>query len=57
MVILDGAVDRPLNELDGKTPLMAAAGEHLKALTHQARVGAVQPLPQDWTGRESQNNP
>jgi 2,3-bisphosphoglycerate-independent phosphoglycerate mutase len=50
LVILDGAVDRPLRALDGKTPLMAAAGEHLKALTRKARVGAVQTLSPDWSG-------
>lgn len=50
MVILDGAADRPLDALDGKTPLMAAAGENLKAMTRKSRVGAVQPLPQDWIG-------
>jgi 2,3-bisphosphoglycerate-independent phosphoglycerate mutase len=50
MVILDGAADHPLKELDGKTPLMAAAGENLKAMARQARIGAVQTLPADWTG-------
>ena len=50
MVILDGAVDRPLKVLEDRTPLMAAAGEHLKAMARKARVGAVQPLPPDWTG-------
>jgi len=49
-VILDGAVDHPLKALEGKTPLMAAAGEHLKAMARKARIGAVQTLPPDWTG-------
>lgn len=50
MVILDGALDEPLKELDNKTPLIAATGEHLKAMTRKARVGAVQPLPPGWSG-------
>lgn len=50
MVILDGAIDRPLKELDGKTPLIAAAGENFKAMAKKARIGAVQPLRPDWTG-------
>jgi 2,3-bisphosphoglycerate-independent phosphoglycerate mutase len=50
MVILDGAADRPLKALDQKTPLMAGVGEHLKAMARRAQIGAVQPLPPDWTG-------
>lgn len=50
LVILDGAVDRPLKVLEEKTPLIAAAGEHLKAMVRKARIGAVQTLPPDWTG-------
>ncbi len=50
MVILDGAADRPLKALEEKTPLMAAAGEHFKAMARKARIGAVQTLPPDWTG-------
>ena len=49
-VILDGAVDRPLKELDERTPLMVAAGDHLKAMARKARIGAVQVLPPDWSG-------
>ena len=49
-VILDGAVDHPLKELDDRTPLMVAAGEHIKAMARKARVGAVQALPPDWDG-------
>jgi 2,3-bisphosphoglycerate-independent phosphoglycerate mutase len=48
LVILDGATDRPLKQLENKTPLIAGTGEHLKALTKKARVGAVRPLPPDW---------
>lgn len=50
MVILDGATDRPLKQLDEKTPLIAATGENLKAMAQKARIGAVQPLRPDWTG-------
>lgn len=50
MVILDGAVDHPLKELEQKTPLMVAAGEHLKAMAGRARIGAVQALQPDWDG-------
>jgi 2,3-bisphosphoglycerate-independent phosphoglycerate mutase len=49
-VILDGALDRPLRDLEDRTPLMAAAGENLKAMARKARVGAVQPLPHGWEG-------
>jgi 2,3-bisphosphoglycerate-independent phosphoglycerate mutase len=49
-VILDGAVDHPLKDLEDRTPLMVAAGEHLKAMTRKARVGAVQALRPDWSG-------
>jgi len=49
-VILDGALDEPLRELENKTPLIAATGDNLKALAKKARVGAVQPLPPDWKG-------
>jgi 2,3-bisphosphoglycerate-independent phosphoglycerate mutase len=50
MVILDGAVDRPLKVLEDRTPLMVAAGENLKAMARKARIGAVQTLPPDWPG-------
>jgi len=49
-VILDGAVDGALRELENKTPLMAATGEHLTALRRKSRVGAVLTLPQAWSG-------
>jgi 2,3-bisphosphoglycerate-independent phosphoglycerate mutase len=49
-VILDGAVDQPIRELDQRTPLMVGAGEHLEALSRKARIGVVQPLPPDWEG-------
>jgi 2,3-bisphosphoglycerate-independent phosphoglycerate mutase len=49
MVILDGATDRPMKELDLKTPLIVATGDNLKAMAKKARIGAVQPLPPDWT--------
>lgn len=50
MVILDGAVDRPIKELGQKTPLMVATGPNLKALARKARIGAVQTLRPDWAG-------
>jgi 2,3-bisphosphoglycerate-independent phosphoglycerate mutase len=50
MVILDGATDRPLKDLELKTPLIAATGENLKTMARKARIGAVQPLPPDWSG-------
>jgi 2,3-bisphosphoglycerate-independent phosphoglycerate mutase len=50
MVVLDGAVDHPLKVLEDRTPLMAAAGEHFKAMAKRARIGVVQTLPPDWEG-------
>ncbi len=50
LVILDGALDRPLKALDNRTPLMAATGEHLTAMARKARIGAVQTLPSEWSG-------
>lgn len=51
-VILSGATDDPLPELDDRTPLMVASsqGEHLKAMARRSRVGLVRALPEDWGG-------
>jgi len=49
-VILAGALDQPIRELEDRTPLMVGAGEHLKALARRGRLGAVRPLPADWPG-------
>lgn len=49
-VILSGAADRPLDALEQKTPLMAAAGEHLTELRRRGTVGIVRSLPEEWEG-------
>jgi 2,3-bisphosphoglycerate-independent phosphoglycerate mutase len=43
LLVLDGAADEPLPELDGKTPLQAARTPQLDALARAGRVGAVRP--------------
>src|SRR5207247_3169360 len=49
LILASGAADRPSAELEGKTPLEAAATPHIDALTRKGQVGAVQfcpaPLP------------
>jgi 2,3-bisphosphoglycerate-independent phosphoglycerate mutase len=43
LLILDGAADEPLAELEGRTPLEAAHTPQLNSLARQGRVGAVRP--------------
>jgi 2,3-bisphosphoglycerate-independent phosphoglycerate mutase len=43
LLVLDGAADEPLAELEGRTPLEAARTPHLDDLARQGRVGAVRP--------------
>ncbi len=44
MIILDGLGDRPLAELDGRTPLEAARTPNLDALTKAALTGLADPI-------------
>jgi 2,3-bisphosphoglycerate-independent phosphoglycerate mutase len=52
LLVLDGAADEPMPELEGKTPLEAAATPHLDSLARVGRVGAVVPaaLPLSTSG-------
>ncbi|MEX0885659.1 MAG: cofactor-independent phosphoglycerate mutase [Phycisphaeraceae bacterium] len=45
IIIPDGAADRPLDELDGRTPLEAADTPHLDALAEQGRQGTAATTP------------
>ena len=45
IIIPDGAADRPLAELDGRTPLEAATTPHLDALAAQGRQGTAATTP------------
>jgi 2,3-bisphosphoglycerate-independent phosphoglycerate mutase len=44
MIILDGVGDRPMAELDGRTPLEAAVTPHLDRLAARGLVGFVDPV-------------
>lgn len=50
-VILHGAADAPLAELEGKTPLEAATTPRLDEMARRGRVGAVWTLPTDGEPR------
>ena len=50
MLILDGAADEPLDELDEQTPLMVAMLPELHRLARRARIGATLTLPEEWEG-------
>jgi len=45
VLIGDGMADRPLAELGGKTPLMAARTPNMDALAQQGEVGLVRTIP------------
>lgn len=44
LLILDGAPDRPLRALGGRTPLEAAETPHLDRLAREGRVGLADPV-------------
>lgn len=46
MLIPDGMADRPLPELDGKTPMQAARKPNMDYLAQHGQVGAVHTIPQ-----------
>lgn len=46
LVVPDGMGDRPLEELDGKTPMQVARKENMNLLASRGRVGAVQTIPE-----------
>jgi 2,3-bisphosphoglycerate-independent phosphoglycerate mutase len=45
VLIGDGMADRPLEALEGKTPLMAARTPNMDALAQQGEVGLVRTIP------------
>lgn len=49
LLILDGAADDPVAELEGKTPLEAAATPNLDALAREGEVGLAQTVPAEFT--------
>jgi len=46
LLVPDGMADRPLDELDGKTPMQVAKKPNMNYLAAHGRVGAVQTIPQ-----------
>ena len=47
IIIPDGAADRPLDELGGKTPLEAAVKPHMDWIAVHGRSGTVRTVPKD----------
>jgi 2,3-bisphosphoglycerate-independent phosphoglycerate mutase len=45
LIVPDGMADTPIADLDGRTPLQAAATPHLDALARLGTVGRVQTVP------------
>jgi len=45
LLIPDGMADRPLDELDGKTPMQVARKSNMDYLAANGRVGAVKTIP------------
>lgn len=46
LLVPDGMADRPLEELDGKTPMQAARKPNMDRLAAAGRVGAVHTIPE-----------
>lgn len=46
LLVPDGMADRPLDELDGKTPMQIARKPHMDYLAANGRVGAVHTIPE-----------
>jgi len=46
LLVPDGMADRPLDELDGKTPMQVARKPNMDYLAANGRVGAVHTIPQ-----------
>ncbi len=51
VLILEGAADDPIPELDGRTPLQAAIKVTLDRLGNIGRLGTTVFLPHDWPAR------
>lgn len=48
VIVPDGMADRPLKELDGKTPLMVAFKPNMDRLASEGTVGIVRTIPQGF---------
>ncbi|MFN3740500.1 MAG: cofactor-independent phosphoglycerate mutase [Thermodesulfovibrionales bacterium] len=48
VIVTDGMADRPLKELDGKTPLMVAFKPNMDMLASQGIVGTVRTIPEGF---------
>lgn len=48
IIIPDGAADRPLDELDGRTPFEAARIPHTDGLSLRGRIGTVETTPRHF---------
>ena len=46
IILLDGAADVPLDELDGKTPLQAAEIPHIDWISSHGKIGTVRNIPE-----------
>jgi 2,3-bisphosphoglycerate-independent phosphoglycerate mutase len=49
IVLPDGAADEPLPQLDGRTPLEAAATPHMDWIAEHGRLGRVVTVPEGYT--------
>ena len=45
IVLTDGAGDRPVKDLDGKTPLQAANMSHINEIAQHSEIGLVKTIP------------
>lgn len=45
IVLTDGAGDRPVKELDGKTPLEVAEMNHINSIAQHSEIGLVKTIP------------
>ncbi len=48
IIVPDGAADMPLEELDGKTPLEAAATPNMDRISTEGRLGVVRTVPEGF---------
>ncbi|MGD1075698.1 MAG: phosphoglycerate mutase, partial [Thermodesulfovibrionales bacterium] len=48
VIIGDGMADRPLRELDGKTPLQKAFTPHMDRLAREGVIGSVRTVPRGF---------
>ena len=51
VLILEGAADDPIAELDGRSPLQAAVTSELDRLGAMGRLGTASFVPHDWPAR------